>query len=60
MYKIVRVDHTIVINYVSLEFADCSRNFSTTDKVAMYLGTMSLLPSHVLVALQTFTTSESI
>ena len=36
MYKIVRVDHTIVINFVSLKFADCSRNVSTTDKLAMY------------------------
>ena len=36
MYKIVWVDHTIVINFVSLKFADCSRNVCTTDKVAMY------------------------
>ena len=39
MYKIVLVSHTIVINFVSLKFANCSRNVSTTDKVAMYTVT---------------------
>ena len=36
MYQIVLVDHTFVINFVSLKFAGCSRNVCTTDKVAMY------------------------